>query len=262
MNEIDDAIGRIESLIQSLETLPDDTARQTATALVQSLMDIHAAAFERMLQMGGSESFVRRAAQDDLIRSLLLLYGLHPDDVQTRVRQALEKVRPYLRSHGGDVDLVAVEEDTVRLRLSGSCQGCPSSSRTLKLAVEDAIFEMAPEIVEIVADDRTAGGSRGRWEDVAGTNAVAAGRGTVLEVGGNRLLFCRVGDALYAWGSQCPACASSLEGAPIDGSELRCPNCARRFDVFAAGRETATSEFHLDPFPLLVENGRARVALP
>ena len=88
-------------------------------------------------------------ADDDLVASLLIVHGLHPDDLDARVERALDSVRPFLRHHGGDVELLDVDEDAgaVRLRLLGSCDGCPSSSVTLQLAVERAIRDAAPEIV-------------------------------------------------------------------------------------------------------------------
>jgi Fe-S cluster biogenesis protein NfuA len=73
------------------------------------------------------------------------LYGLHPLDLETRVRQALEQVRPYLQSHGGNVELLGVEGGIIRLRLQGSCHGCPSSAQTLKSTIEEAIAEKAPD---------------------------------------------------------------------------------------------------------------------
>ena len=85
-------------------------------------------------------------AADDLIRGVLLLHGLHPMDLRSRVEGALESVRPYMRSHGGGVELLGVAGDTVRIRLEGHCQGCPSSMVTLKLAVEKAIYEAAPDV--------------------------------------------------------------------------------------------------------------------
>ena len=70
-----------------------------------------------------------RLLNDELLSSLLVLHGLHPRDVADRVSDALEKVRPYLGSHGGDVELISVDEASgvVKLRLGGSCDGCPSS---------------------------------------------------------------------------------------------------------------------------------------
>ncbi|MGH9179781.1 MAG: NifU family protein [Acidimicrobiales bacterium] len=86
---------------------------------------------------------------DDLVASLLVLHDLHPLDMAARVRRALDGVRPYLGSHGGDVEVLAVDEGVVRLRMLGSCDGCPSSAVTLELAVEHAIREAVPEVDRI-----------------------------------------------------------------------------------------------------------------
>ena len=94
--------------------------------------------------------------------SLLLLYGLHPLDLEARVQQALEKVRPLLRSHGGNVELLGIADGVVRLRMLGSCHGCPSSAMTLKNAIEEAIYAAAPDAtaieVEGVAEPPPPGG--------------------------------------------------------------------------------------------------------
>src|ERR687894_1696842 len=91
-------------------------------------------------------------AEDELVTHLLLLHGLHPLDVETRVVQALEEVRPYLRSHGGNVELLEIEGGVARLRLEGSCDGCPSSAVTLKLAIEEAVLKAAPDLERIEAE--------------------------------------------------------------------------------------------------------------
>src|SRR5262245_44423069 len=109
----------------------------------------------------GGAAIVDSFAHDDVVGGLLLLHGLHPLDLKTRVSQALDKVRPYLRSHGGNVELLRIDPDgVVRLRMQGSCHGCPSSAMTLKLAIEEAIYEQAPDVMAIEvegADDRTNG---------------------------------------------------------------------------------------------------------
>ena len=124
-------------------------------------------------------------ASDDLVASLLLVHGLHPHDVTTRVHRALEGVRPYLASHDGDVELLAVTGDgAVHLRLLGSCEGCPSSSVTMELAVKDAIAAAAPEVTSIEVHAAQAGDSRGSggdglipvsalWSRVADVSAVS-----------------------------------------------------------------------------------------
>src|SRR6185369_108912 len=91
-------------------------------------------------------------AADDLVGSLLLLYGLHPLPIEARVTKALEKVRPYLESHGGNVELLDITGGVVHLRMQGSCKSCPTSAMTLKLAIEEAIYAAAPDVVAIEAE--------------------------------------------------------------------------------------------------------------
>lgn len=141
-------MARIEELVQVIETLPDAKSRETAAELVQLLMEFYGQGLARMLAIaGGAEArVVDSYGQDPLISQLLMLHGLHPVDLPTRVEKALEKVRPLLHSHGGDVELLGIENGLVRLRLEGSCHGCPSSTMTLKNAIREAIYEFAPDI--------------------------------------------------------------------------------------------------------------------
>jgi Fe-S cluster biogenesis protein NfuA len=123
-------------------------------------MELHGAAMEKIIQQlaASGESglaIINSLSCDELVSSLLLLYGLHPHDLETRVRRGLEKARPLLKSHGGDVYLHSVRNGIVHLRLEGSCHGCPSSTLTLKSAVETAIFETAPDVVAIEVEGET-----------------------------------------------------------------------------------------------------------
>jgi Fe-S cluster biogenesis protein NfuA len=72
---------------------------------------------------------------------------LHPVDLATRLQEALEKVRPYLESHGGNVELLGLEDGFARLSLRGACKTCPSSSVTLELAVRKALEEACPDLL-------------------------------------------------------------------------------------------------------------------
>ena len=153
---------RIESLIHEAERLPDPKAQAHARALVQALLDLHGAAleriFEKIAETGESGlTLIDSLARDDLVGSLLLLYGLHPLDLETRVRQALDKVRPYLRSHGGNVELRGVAGGVVRLRMEGNCHGCPSSAATLKQSIEEAVYEKAPDVTAIEVEGASNG---------------------------------------------------------------------------------------------------------
>lgn len=151
---------RVEKLVARLDSSTDAETRAVALELVQCVMELHGAALDRMLgsisQTSAGEAALDVALQDDLVSSVLLLHGLHPDSMETRVLRALEKVRPYLHSHGGDVEYLSVTDGVVRLKLLGSCGSCPSSSVTLKNAVEEALYEAAPDIEKIVAESGTA----------------------------------------------------------------------------------------------------------
>jgi Fe-S cluster biogenesis protein NfuA len=150
-------IRRVESLLQEVDRFKDPEARACIKEIVQALMDLHGMALEGILErvaaLGEAGlAVIGDLGRDELISSVLLLYGLHPLDVDTRVRQALDKVRPYLHSHGGDVELLGIQDGVVRLRLDGSCHGCPASAMTLKQAIEEAVYERAPEVTAVQAD--------------------------------------------------------------------------------------------------------------
>jgi Fe-S cluster biogenesis protein NfuA len=149
---------RVERLVSRLNSSPDPELRAIALELLQCVVELHGAVLERMIDSialtDAGRAALDQALSDDLVASVLLLHGLHPEPIESRVRRALESVRPYLRSHHGDVEFVSLHEGVVRLRLVGSCGSCPSSSITLKNAVEEALYAAAPDIVEIVAEDR------------------------------------------------------------------------------------------------------------
>ena len=152
--QLRERIRKIDSLLQEIERFKDPQAKGKTREIVQSLMDLHGAVLHRMMDRiaesnASGKALIDSLANDELIEGLLLLYGLHPLDLEARVRQALDKVRPYLHSHGGNVELLGIEDGVVRLRLQGSCHGCPSSAMTLKQTIEEAICEKAPDAVSI-----------------------------------------------------------------------------------------------------------------
>jgi Fe-S cluster biogenesis protein NfuA len=150
-------IQRIEELVGKVEAMSDPEARATGVELLQSLMELNASGIERMLELtaetgAAGQSLIEGFARDEMVRGLLLLYGLHPLELETRVRQALDEVRPSLASHGGGVELLGIEEGIVRVRLlSGNSNGhgCPSTATTLKQSLEAAIYDAAPDLTAL-----------------------------------------------------------------------------------------------------------------
>jgi len=149
-------VQRVEELLREFEAAEPEV-RAKAVELVRLLMDFNGEGLERMTEIvagagARGDAILGDFARDELVAHLLLLYGLHPEGVEARVRAALDKVRPFLHRHGGDAQLLTVDGGVVRLDLEGSCKGCPSSTATLKQAIEKAIYEAAPDVTEIVAD--------------------------------------------------------------------------------------------------------------
>jgi Fe-S cluster biogenesis protein NfuA len=147
--DVQEAGARVERLLSEID---DPADRDRAEELVASLIEVYGAGLARILGMVGNAT-ARTLAEDDLVSSLLIVHDLHPLNTAERVRGALERVRPYLGSHAGGVELLGIDPSgVVRVRLEGNCQGCPSSQVTAKMAIERAILEDAPEINEVAVE--------------------------------------------------------------------------------------------------------------
>jgi Fe-S cluster biogenesis protein NfuA len=148
----DALVERVQALTERLQSVSDPAAREVGEALVSAIMDLYGEGLERIVraldEAGPEAEGLRRALVDDgVVASLLLIHGLYPVDLETRVQEALDGVRPYMHSHGGDVELLSLEEGVARLRLEGSCQGCPASAATLEQAIRQALEEAAPDLL-------------------------------------------------------------------------------------------------------------------
>ena len=290
---------RIDTLIDASSS-GGVVARERAEELVRLVADLYGAGLERLLDLVHeqgqlTDGVLDALAGDDLVSSLLLVHGLHPYDVATRVEQALDSVRPYLGTHGGDVELLEVTDDVVRLRLLGSCDGCPSSAVTLKLSVEGAIEAAAPEITTIEVEEATAakeaagpvisaeslfsrigasasahddGGST--WEAVSELGALSPGEVVQVLAGHLPIVACRIGGDLFAFQDSCARCGQPMDGAvlarrmgaAVGEAVLRCPRCRAHYDVRRAGACLDEDTLHLTPLPLLTEHGISSVAVP
>jgi Fe-S cluster biogenesis protein NfuA/nitrite reductase/ring-hydroxylating ferredoxin subunit len=284
---------RIQTLLDAASA-GGAVARERAEQLVREVVELYGACLSRVLAAVNEKAdpgILDRMAADDLVASLLLVHGLHPHDVRRRVSDALDRVRPYLGSHGGDVHLLDIVGDTVQLQFAGSCKSCPSSAVTLELAVEDAIRAAAPEVssIEVVAPKEEAAGtaavipaesllaqvhSRAHsngpavWHQVPDLADLADAEVGGFVVAGVAMLACRVGDQLYAYRDHCPACEGSVAGAVLHRLAtaarpvLRCPRCHAHFDVVHAGAGLDDgTDHHLDPIPLLVRDGVLSIAV-
>jgi Fe-S cluster biogenesis protein NfuA/nitrite reductase/ring-hydroxylating ferredoxin subunit len=269
--------------------------RERAEELVRLVADLYGAGLERLLDLlhehgALTDEVLEALTGDALLASLLLVHGLHPYGVETRIEQALASVRPYLGSHGGDVELLDVSADgVVRLRMLGSCDG----SVTLKLAVEGAIEAAAPEITAIEVEEPAAPARTGAvipvaalfsrltetaeatdhgssWVAVPELTELATGAVVHLADGTIPMLACRIGADLFAFSDGCARCGQSLAGSALTrrlggatgDAVLRCPNCHAHYDVRKAGACLDDDTLHLTPLPLLADGGSVLIAVP
>ncbi len=275
---------RIEELLDNMQAGPH---RDTAEELVRLLIEMYGEGLERIVTELDSAQ-VTRLAEDNLVESLLLLHELHPLDVDSRVQRALDRIRPYLGSHAGGVEYLGVTDGVARLRLEGSCDGCASSALTVKMAIEGAIQDAAPELsgIEVAGVVEPAapaapllqvgmGPPPGWQEPVTAPAATGDGgwvrlpdlgppsaRPVAVDLDGVAVVVCAVRGTLYAYRDSCAGCGSSLADGALAGEVLACPSCATRFDVRLAGRGLDGTDHHLEPLPLLSDSAGTRIAVP
>lgn len=148
---------RIGGLVQEIESIADPAVRAATKDLVQSLMDLHGAALERALDIvadSGEQGMavIDRLGRDALVSSVLILYGLHPEDLETRVVKAVDRVRPQLRKQGCEVELLGVNDGAIRLRVETGSHTCGSTAKTVQDTLEGAIYDAAPDLSSLVVE--------------------------------------------------------------------------------------------------------------
>lgn len=277
-----EVVDRVQELVARVEALSDPAARETAQELLDAVLELYGDGLERIfgaLEEAGpaGESVREKLAADGVVSSLLMIHGLYPVPLETRVAEALERVRPYMESHGGGVEVLGLEDDVLRLRLHGSCDGCPSSASTLELAIKQELEEAAPDLlgieVEGLVEQQVPSFSGGALPLVAAeppppawttlhVDSPEGDKAARATVNGTRLLLANVGGTLLAYRDTCAACRSPLVHGELEGGVLTCPSCSRRFALPLAGRLVGGTEpLQLTPVPLLVEDGAVKVAL-
>jgi Fe-S cluster biogenesis protein NfuA len=148
---------KIERAVQRVNALQPEDSRTAALELMQSLMDLHGTALARIVEVlsdagDAGRNSLANLGSDPLLCGLMVLYGVHPLSLEQRVQRAIDKVRPQVQKQGGRVELLDVNDSQVRVSISSSGNGCHSSPDALKSAVEQAVREAAPEVIDFVAE--------------------------------------------------------------------------------------------------------------
>lgn len=289
-------LDRVQELSAAVEELSDPHARELAQELVGAVIAMYGDGLRRIIEAidrsrGAGATILDELSEDGAVASLLLIHDLYPVGLEERVLEALETVRPYMESHGGNVELVGIEDGVARLALQGSCNGCAASRATLELAIKQALEEHAPDLVGLEVEGVTEPPAPGlelpvphagmselpmvhsgvselpvleakppRWVLLDHVQGLEQGELRALEVEGAALLLANVDGTLLAYRDQCASCGGQLHGGELAGRMLRCPICEVEFDLPRAGRAAGGEPLQLAPVPLLASDA-IRVAV-
>ena len=271
--EPEQLIARVQELTGRLEDLDDPACRRLAEELTAAVVQMYGAGLERIVELADAETR-DEMANDSLVAGLLMIHDLYPVPIEERVVQALDTVRPYMESHGGDVELLGIENGIARLRLQGSCKSCRASSSTLELAVRQALEEAAPDLegmdVEGIVEEEEELEVTGVPLPLIQMNGTPSWHTLSIDVndelvatdvGGVALVVANVEGTLLAYRNRCADCGGALDGGALEAGALGCPTCGRSYFLPQAGRSMDDDHLQLQPIPLLREQEEIRVAL-
>ncbi len=285
-------LDRVQRLTEEIDQLSDPRTRELTQELMSAVLAMYGDGLTRIMAAIGRSreagaTILDELAQDGAVASLLLIHDLYPVSLEDRVVEALDTVRPYMESHGGDVEFLGIEDGVAKLALQGSCNGCAASRATLELAIKQALEEHAPDLdgleVQGVSDPVSSGDLGGsfelpmfhsagvglpmvdepppaRWVPLEEAGELSLGELRAMTVEGAGVLVANVDGSLLAYRDECAACGESLQDGELSGPLLRCLSCGADFDLPRAGRAAGGEPLQLTPVPLLATGG-VRVAV-
>jgi len=262
---------RIQELMEKIDALPDASARDLVHECVTTLLAFYGQGLERTLQIIKRAGIGGQQVHDELIHDrvvsgLLLIHSLHPVALETRLRDAMDKIRPYMQSHGGNVEILGIDGDFARLRLQGACKTCPSSGVTMELAVRHAIEEACPDLAGFevegapTTDETQPPHPAAEWKTIDEARHLQEGALIRASLLGATLILCNASGNLYAYRDRCPACNLPLHLGTLQAGVLAC-RAGHRFSVQDAGQSPDDPHLHLEPVPLVIKDGAVQVAL-
>ena len=251
--EFHEAVAQLDTLVRTLEREGDERALM----LLELIDAVH---------RPGLGALADGDVEHPAAQALIGIYGRELDDEEL-VEEALEQVRPYINSHGGEVELISVEDGVVRVRMSGACQGCAASAMTLRRGIEEALRAGYPDFREVVAEEAEAEPALLQLEDLRRPvfeEVEAPEPGAISAVGldGVPVLLVNTTGEVYAFRNGC-----AVDGLPLEGSRLTddgvlvCPwhNCA--YDARTGKRMDDPAEPGLAVIPVAMRDGAVQVAV-
>jgi Fe-S cluster biogenesis protein NfuA/nitrite reductase/ring-hydroxylating ferredoxin subunit len=277
--EVDELVRDVERIAAIFDSW-DGSQRNVVYGFRRAIDALHKEAFRKLISeikpiSGGLEA-LRTAARDPLVYTVLRYYGLVQPSLQERVEAALDKVRPMLAAHGGNVELVAVTgADSIEVRFLGNCDHCPSSTLTFIAGVKQAIEEHCPEITNIKQVKGSAVGPLGlemlspfsskasideTWVFATPLEAIPDGGIADLDVKGKSLIFSRIGNVVSCFHNSCPHFGYPISGGAILNGRISCPHHEFVFDL-VSGECLTVPQVRLTSYPVRMTNNSVDVRL-
>ncbi|YAF96970.1 MAG: NifU family protein [Nodularia sp. CChRGM 3473] len=276
LEELVQEINRFEAIISEW----DESQRCVAVGLKRAIEALHKAALTNLIKSLKQESMsaLRHAVADELVYAVLLYHELvKPPQTPLiqRIQTALEEVRPGLKSHNGDVELVAIKPpDTVEVRLIGTCSSCPASTLTLSHGVEQAIKNHCPEITKVVAVNDThqvtssnssfsspfSPQETATWVKMTTIDQIPESGILTGEIGNNLLILYRQGVNVNCYRNACPHLASPLDMGKLNNGIITCSGHGFQYNL-ATGECLTTPDISLHSYPVQIKGDKVFVKL-
>jgi nitrite reductase/ring-hydroxylating ferredoxin subunit/Fe-S cluster biogenesis protein NfuA len=271
LEELVTEIGRFEAIIAEW----DESQRCVVVGLKRAIEDLHKEALARLIRSVKQESIaaLRHAVEDEVVYGLLRYHELVKPPLEQRLQLALEEVRPSLKNHEGDVELVAIKPpDTVEIRLIGTCSHCPASTLTLSEGVERVIKSHCPEITHVIAvnnspshndDDLDLTSPFARlkeykWVEIATVKQIPEWGVLAAKVEGNSVILWRKGDRVFCYHNACTHLAYPIDMEQVNSGIITCP--FHRFQYKLETGECLTApELPLESYPVRIEGEKVFV---
>lgn len=257
---VDDAVAQVATL--------DPAAEQAALDLKAAVEEFHHLALTRIVRAMRADERGKQLlfdlVDDPAVHAVLSLQGIIRPNLAVRAETALAGVRPYLRSHGGDVELVGIADGVASVRLHGACNGCSMSAVTLREGVTDALVTGVDEItaVEVLDDEPTVafipvaaiGRRDAGWVPGPAADRVPDGGMLRFDVGDDSFVITNVGNRLAVFRNRCAHQGLSIDGGSIDDGVLVCPWHGFRYEA-SSGECLSAPGAQLQQVPLRIEEG-------
>jgi len=267
--EFEQLAADVDAAAASLDELDPGVSAQ-ARQLAEAVEAFHRPALVHIVQALKADprgkELLFELVDDPAVRALFAMHGIIKADPMTRANQVLVSVRPYLQSHGGDVELVRIEDGAAFIRLQGSCNGCSMSAVTLREGVEEALVQLDEiDRIEVLEDQPTPAfiplSSVGRrtkedagWVMGPVSADVSDGAMVRFDVGDDSFVITNVDNRIAVFRNACVHQGLTLDGGMIEDGVIRCPWHGFTFEA-SSGECLSAPGAQLEQIPTRIEDG-------